>query len=351
MKKCDIEEFFNNEGTKIATMLASLRNPKTSKKYLKKIGGKLYLEACEAGMQLSSFSSSKVYSWVDDQILYTLTSARLSDARKTELVNQLQNIAQSYAEHATLNYAHIYAWKHMESVANLERERGNLTQPTTVAVDIDGVLYDVDGVMWRWLVNQGYPPPSHEIRTYSMGQNWNLEEEVVTEEFGKAVDAGFMFRYGDAYKESVNAVRRIFQKGHKVVLITARDLTGRENKCHQATLKWLRENGVPFDELHITSEKEKVNFDILIDDAPGNIERVMSNGKRGYILHRPWNRDEGEGYDRGTWVDILMHLEGLDEKMYEFGEGQALSSPVRQLGTHTPTYDPNYKGKKPSTPA
>lgn len=303
------DNVLTHEGTAVVTALALAEHPRLSPLVVSLTVQELYEEAVAAGLESDPIPVSGVYSWIDSQTFHVLS--RFPPHAHEELLGQLRSMADEYSERRAgyITPAHIYAWKHTAHVAHAKMERQSLADAKTIAVDVDGVLYDVDTVMWRWLTNKGYAPPTHEIRTYNMSENWGIDEGTIQEEFGSAVSAGVMFRYGDPYPEGLDAVRRIYGAGHEVVLVTARDLPGKENQCLQATIKWLRENRIPFDSLYLTREKEKIPFDVLVDDAPGNVERVTAWGKKGIILHRPWNRDEGEGYARGTWMDILNTLD------------------------------------------
>lgn len=329
------DNVLSHAGTEVVVALAAVENPEISVDIIESTVRELYDEAVTAGLESDPIPFSGIYAWIDSQTFHALTN--LPTDVHTGLVEKLSRMADSYSagRGRYITPAHIYAWKHAVHVAQAKTRRAETEKAQTIAVDVDGVLYDVDTVMWRWLTNKGYAPPDHEIRTYNMSDNWGIDGETIQEEFGNAVSAGVMFRYGEPYPEGLEAVRRIYGAGHKVVLITARDLPGRETQCLQATIKWLRENRIPFDALHLTREKEKVPFDILVDDAPGNVERVTAWGKKGIILHRPWNRDEGEGYARGTWMDILNTLNLMPART----TGQAtnfIPSKVARAQTRTP---------------
>jgi len=190
----------------------------------------------------------------------------------------------------------------------------------TVAVDVDGVLYDFDNAFGLWCVaNIGLNPELLKVdHTYRLEDRWGITQEQVLEYMIAGVREGTTFRFGPVYEDCRVPLNEIYGDGHHVMMLTARDLPGVTELCRAHTAHWLEnEAKLPYDELVLSSRKEDHDFDILVDDSPANVRAVQAAGKRAVLLDRPWNRD-ADDLTRTTWagfpaiVDALaLELEGV----------------------------------------
>jgi len=55
--------------------------------------------------------------------------------------------------------------------------------------------------------------------------------------------------------------------------------------------KWLDWNQIVYGELIHSNDKEKLDYDIYVDDADRNIQKVYDAGKIGLLYNQAWNRD------------------------------------------------------------
>lgn len=55
--------------------------------------------------------------------------------------------------------------------------------------------------------------------------------------------------------------------------------------------KWLDYNNIIYGDLVRSTEKEKLDYDIYIDDASKNIIKIYEAGKIGLLYNQAWNRD------------------------------------------------------------
>jgi hypothetical protein len=116
---------------------------------------------------------------------------------------------------------------------------------------------------------------------------------------------------GRPYPGAVEAVRRWHDAGHFVHITSHRDV-----RAHPATERWLRQIGLPFDELYCSFDKvarcREIAIDVLIDDSPVNIERALEHGIVAATLDHPWNRDVCEVEDvvcARDWPELERRLE------------------------------------------
>ena len=115
---------------------------------------------------------------------------------------------------------------------------------------------------------------------------------------------------------AVKALQSLKRLGHTLHYITAR-----EEKKEHLTIKWLRENKIPFDSVcHVGYYGEKgtvgrsLNLDFFLDDLEHHLKSMLRYKKRWKkslaLLDKPWNSD----YDGGSfvklhgWSQVIRHL-------------------------------------------
>lgn len=94
----------------------------------------------------------------------------------------------------------------------------------------------------------------------------------------------------EPYPEAVETVRGWHADGHWIHITSHR-----AESCVPATVRWLEEVGIPFDDLHCSYDKVtrciELGIDVLVDDSPVNLERARDAGILGATLIHPWNRE------------------------------------------------------------
>ncbi|HVL31714.1 MAG TPA: hypothetical protein VM299_05720 [Solirubrobacteraceae bacterium] len=118
---------------------------------------------------------------------------------------------------------------------------------------------------------------------------------------------------GDPYPHAVETVRRWHESGHFIHVTSHRDDAARD-----ATARWLERIGLPFDDLHCSTDKVgrcvELGIELLIDDSPINIARAIEHGIIVATIAHPWNRDVCEEEDvicAGDWRELAARLDPL----------------------------------------
>jgi len=207
-----------------------------------------------------------------------------------------------------------------------------------IGFDIDEVIYrTIDEILIYLKEGLGVTRSLNSFKKYSFYDNsFHSNEEKSFEIANKLHDYVHIeapYCNGKPYEDSVKAIQKLKKAGHSIHLITARERT-----LKKITVKWLRENKIPYNTLHVigkTREEEKaeektkpyggyvdkgslgrlLNLDCYIDDYIGNLESMIQYKKRWrkglILLDRPWNRDyiDGSKFMRMyKWEEILRHL-------------------------------------------
>lgn len=75
--------------------------------------------------------------------------------------------------------------------------------------------------------------------------------------------------------------------GNKVCIATSRP-----SRSTPLVLKWLKRIGITYDAFYPlgpTKLKADIDCDILVDDDPQQVERMVDKGKTGLLYQQPWN--------------------------------------------------------------
>ncbi len=117
----------------------------------------------------------------------------------------------------------------------------------------------------------------------------------------------------EPYPGAVETVARWRADGHFIHITSHR-----EDRCSAATEAWLQRIGLPYDELYCSFDKisrcREIDIELLIDDAPANIEAAIDAGIQVATLVHPWNRDLCETEDvicAPDWPALAAKLEPL----------------------------------------
>jgi uncharacterized protein len=114
----------------------------------------------------------------------------------------------------------------------------------------------------------------------------------------------------EPYPGAVETVRDWHAAGHFIHITSHRDVAS-----HDATERWLRRIGLPFDELYCSYDKvarcREIGIDVLIDDSPVNLTAALEAGIAAATLVHPWNRDFCETEDvicGEDWPELARNL-------------------------------------------
>jgi uncharacterized protein len=115
----------------------------------------------------------------------------------------------------------------------------------------------------------------------------------------------------EPYPGAVETVRAWHEAGHFIHITSHRS-----GEAHEATERWLRRIGLPYDELYCSYDKvtrcSEIGIDVLIDDSPENLRRALDEGITAATLLHPWNRELCETEDvicGEDWAELGDRLE------------------------------------------
>jgi hypothetical protein len=110
------------------------------------------------------------------------------------------------------------------------------------------------------------------------------------------------------YPESKHFLEALKERGFYIVIASHR-----EKKTYAVTMKWLKQNGLLFDEIHLSHDKS-VLFPYswgLVDDSPGTLDKAASAGIIRTGLLNPWNVDSAHPLF-GNLFEVLNYIDSFD---------------------------------------
>lgn len=163
-----------------------------------------------------------------------------------------------------------------------------------IVYDIDDVLAEFWGTVLPAMNNyyRKNVKKEHFTDYTKVGEAFGIDQ---TEFLRFIVDYGLLnLMQPTQMKHSIN---NDYAKGNHITVISSRDY---HPEALDITDYWLRQNGINYDDLHISGKTKKSEFvdlvDIVYDDHSKNIDDffdsgVMSKDGVGFIIDQPWNKN------------------------------------------------------------
>ncbi len=163
----------------------------------------------------------------------------------------------------------------------------------TVAVDIDNVIADTDPVI-RKVIRRicGVSLSREDIVQFAYSEA--LVAKGLDRSEAKRIEEESLWVFHDrACAEAtpmdgaVEALNALSKAGLSIIVATCR-----LPSCERLTRQWLREAGVPYDDLLFVEDKAErcSNWAVLVEDAAHHALAVAQRGVPTCLLDHPWNR-------------------------------------------------------------
>jgi uncharacterized HAD superfamily protein len=188
-------------------------------------------------------------------------------------------------------------------------------------VDIDATLWALDPPWWDELkkIHPECPQPG-------TNGDWDFFLSHMTiEEALKAAKAVHMEQY--KYKPFAHAsamVRFLRSEGWYVIIASHRH----EDTCG-ATVRWLSQNNIPFDDLFIAEKGKETLFDkyevmLFIDDSPKSIQKALDKGINCFTIKYSYNQhfNPNEVFFASDDAELYIKVKefvNADNKLTEMG--------------------------------
>ena len=160
-----------------------------------------------------------------------------------------------------------------------------------IKIDIDGVIRNISETMCE-LYNTVFKEniTEEDITDYDVDISFPKVKECLGNSAAKfffADNSHLIFRNSNPYKDAKEAIDRLMDQGHKVVIVTWQRTL--QNKID--TLDFLERNNIKYDDICFTRDKWMIEGDWLIDDNPEFLKDEREKSKK-IVIDMPYNKDD-----------------------------------------------------------
>lgn len=200
-----------------------------------------------------------------------------------------------------------------------------------VGFDLDGVLFNFGQSVKDYLEATGQAHLWKSGPTPTPYWDWYKDWKWTTPQFldfcNEGVDAGYIFR-GNVRDNAVEAVQRVKDAGHEIIVITDRSFGTTPAVSEQATLEWWKEYKFPeFDEIHFSPDKTCVPTDVFVEDKVSNYTALWKAGTPCFLVTRPWNKDFNAG-SHFRIDDVAEYPNKIEEVAEDLRSGVDFTKPL-----------------------
>lgn len=170
-----------------------------------------------------------------------------------------------------------------------------------ILLDVDGVLYPLPELFTPYAAERLGRDLTLDTTNWEFYHQWGLGYDDFVDLLGRGVRERRLWWSGEPYPDVVDAVHRMQAGGHRIHVVTARDVAGIEAEAFDATAHWLTSFGLHVDTINLAQRKAtviaKLGLDAHnccgIDDGPHYISDYNAVGAYGIVLDR-WGSYRGE---------------------------------------------------------
>jgi len=174
-----------------------------------------------------------------------------------------------------------------------------------IIVDIDNTLWNLAPVLWEHLraINPKMPEPSEWAE-------WDCWQEHVALEDLFLVLRNIHMQQDKypPYPESRQFLEGLKKRGFYIGIASHRG-----KKTFAPTVKWLKQNCLLFDEVHLSNDKSVLFAEswAIVDDSPITLDKAARAGIIRAGLRNPWNANSAHPlFD--NLIEVLSYIDSLD---------------------------------------
>jgi FMN phosphatase YigB (HAD superfamily) len=170
-----------------------------------------------------------------------------------------------------------------------------------VLLDVDGVLYPLPELFTPYAADRLGRELRLDTTNWEFYTAWGLGYDDFVELLGEGVRERKLWWTGTPYADVVPAVHRFRAAGHRIHVVTARDVSGIEAEALDATRHWLDRHDLDVDTVNLAQNKtvviDRLGLDpatcVAVDDGPQYIAAFEAVDVYGIVLDR-WGSYRGD---------------------------------------------------------
>lgn len=186
-----------------------------------------------------------------------------------------------------------------------------------ILLDVDGVIYPFPELFTPWLAARLDRELELDTSNWEFYEQWGLDNVEFVDHLVAAVEEQTLWWTGDPYPDVIDSFDQLHQAGHRIHLVTARDVVGIESGL-AATQHWLDSHGLTVATVNLAQDKPLVLADlaldpagcVAIDDGPHHVEAWERAGVYGIVMDR-WGSYAGGHRKVTDLASVVDHLATL----------------------------------------
>lgn len=184
----------------------------------------------------------------------------------------------------------------------------------TILVDMDDTI---EGLLDAWTE---FLRKKHGVEVYSDDiMEWDMSKAYPTltkDEVYAPLYEEEMWENVLPFEDAVMYLQKLISEGHEVVLVTASHYDAVGMKMRNVLNRYFP--FIPYDNVIITSKKQMVVGDVLVDDAPHNL---IGGKYKGILFSAPHNRGfraEKYGMRRASnWSEVYQIIQDIEHEDFD----------------------------------
>lgn len=179
----------------------------------------------------------------------------------------------------------------------------------TILIDLDSTITNFGKVLLRTL--------NHQYRTnhaYDEITSWDWFDQT----FENPWECTRYAKFWDKVEPYPNAIETIEEfvdrRGHNICIVTASHFTASLGYKIKRTLSWFNPIIINEDNIIITSQKNQIKGNALIDDGLHNLYEFFDG--IGIVYDQPWNRDNRQFRRVHDWFEVKDTISNMTTLRY-----------------------------------
>ena len=186
-----------------------------------------------------------------------------------------------------------------------------------ILLDVDGVIYPFPELFTPWLAGRLERELELDTTCWEFYERWGLDYAEFIEHLVDAVREQALWWTGEPYPDVAATFGRWRRQGHRIHLVTARDVAGAEAGL-AATRHWLASHGLEVASVNLAQDKPQVLAEldlepgncVAVDDGPHHIAAWEDAGVYGVVMNR-WGTYGGGHRSVPDLAGFADHLDQL----------------------------------------
>lgn len=191
-------------------------------------------------------------------------------------------------------------------------------RPLDVLLDVDGVLYPLPELFTPYAAERLGRDLALDTSNWEFYTEWGLGYDDFVELLGEGVRERRLWWSGAPYDDVPPAMEHMRAAGHRLHLVTARDVRGIEAEALDATVHWLERHSLTVETITLAQDKrtilDRLSLDparcVAVDDGPQHVSAYHEIGVYGVVLDR-WGSYRGHHVVLEDLRQFADHIDSL----------------------------------------